>query len=123
MTLIIRREQLAAFQRLKDGPLAEVLCRQLRSAHAEAVASLDDPALRRAVDSTLEEGRRFGLRGSHALVSFVTMTLTLGRGFAHHPQVARWLVGDLEQAMESLPLRLAPGEIEVIAGDLRRASA
>jgi hypothetical protein len=64
VTLIIRRDQLAALQCLKDGPLAEAPCRQLRSAHA-----------------------------------------------------------DLEQAMESLPLRLAPGEIEVIAGDLRRVSA
>jgi hypothetical protein len=89
--LIIRREQMEAFQRSSRKPFTRRLMAHLREARYVPVEACPDSILERQVEERIERGLRHGLTSDLALACFVTMTFIVAEDFDEHPSIKPWL--------------------------------
>ncbi|WP_163993339.1 hypothetical protein [Pyxidicoccus caerfyrddinensis] len=83
---MIRREQMAALQRARDGKLAEWVVQYLRARHPATLAGLDaSEAMHRAL-AGVSRARRHGFVTSNAYGEFIAAMLRHAPDFDAHPE-------------------------------------
>jgi hypothetical protein len=86
-------DQVKSLRRSADDVWIDDLCRHLRDHHGEAVAPLDDPALRERVAAGIARARAHGLSARSRVGFFVALLFEIGPSFDEHPRVRQVLAG------------------------------
>ncbi len=86
--LLIRDEQMRAFQAAAEDAFAHRVAEDLRQKHAERVDALDDELLLEMVTNGIRRGRRHGLTWESSLTKFVALMFAVGPDFDRHPKAA-----------------------------------
>jgi hypothetical protein len=100
VVLVIRKEQLAAFQREKDEAFAAWTVEWLRRGEAPCVAGVTDGVARRRVLAAMARARGLGLTAPMLLLRYAKRMLEYGPRFDTHPSV-RALLLDTARAPEA----------------------
>lgn len=103
--LLIRPEQLAAFEQAATAAYARDLAAYLRRAAPDSLRELDDTAARERVLRAVEEARQWNVRSALATAAFVQLTL-LSPGFTTDPVAQQELREDPHAAPPRLLARL-----------------
>lgn len=100
--VIIRPEQLEAFQPAAEVAFERRVAEYLRENHAEEfviipsgehqVQDLDDETLLRMVRAGVERARSYGMAGESAITAFIILMFTVAPNFDEHPLIRRTLI-------------------------------
>ncbi|MEZ5581414.1 MAG: hypothetical protein R3F37_00235 [Candidatus Competibacteraceae bacterium] len=82
--LIIRQDQMDAFQEYMENNFVRSLARDLRREHPEEVADLNDAELYRRIDIGIEKATGHGLDDEYSLELFIMLMFTTAPNFDRH---------------------------------------
>ena len=122
MTLVVRANQLRAFEDELLRPFFDDMVAELREGYTDAVAGLDDARLREEVAEGVRRARRYGIEERNQVRAFVILRLALSPSFDEHPRIAAILNDPALQPRERMPALLSRvgrrtwGEVQRAAG-------
>ncbi|HZS41424.1 MAG TPA: hypothetical protein VFF06_31560 [Polyangia bacterium] len=111
--LIIRREQMAIFERAAEEDFERRLMIAMRAHHPLAVRDRSDEELRAEVRVAIARARGHGFRHESTIADFVSLYFSVGARFDEYPPVRAILrdeVVPLEKRVRWLMLRLSKEE-------------
>lgn len=89
--LIIRKEQMEAFEPQAEAAFVDRVVMHLREEHAEAVGRLPDDVLQEMINNGLARGRKYGLSWESSLTAFVALMFEIAPNFDEHPRIQQVL--------------------------------
>jgi hypothetical protein len=94
--LIIRNEQLDAFQEIADAAFVQTIIEHLREEHAEAIGRLPDEVLTDMVQAGIDRARSWGLTWEATITAFVALMFEIAPNFDEHPKIREILSEESE---------------------------
>jgi hypothetical protein len=86
-SLVIRPEQMRAFERADEDRFCRQAADYLRSEHSAVVGELPQAELRRRVDLAFERARRFHFTQRASVLGYIALMFTVAPEFDNHPTI------------------------------------
>ncbi|MGA1874184.1 MAG: hypothetical protein ACMUIA_01100 [bacterium] len=92
--LIIRKEQMDAFQQHAEETFIHSIFEQLQSSHADAVPNVPAEKVYKRIAYGIEKARAYGLTWQNNITTFVALMFTVAPDFDNHPAFHRYLTDE-----------------------------
>ncbi|WPN77422.1 MULTISPECIES: hypothetical protein [Pseudomonas] len=90
--LMIRHEQLHAFQTDSTVKFAEKILPEMKAAYPDAVAGVSDDAFRQRLITYIDRAQSYGLEESRDIVAYIKLTLCMGCEFMQRSAISQVLM-------------------------------
>jgi hypothetical protein len=98
-SLVIREEQMRAFERAQEQPFLASAAAYIRSQYPEITAGFADAELLRRVELAFGRASQFGFTSQASALGFMVLMFTVGPEFDSHPSIREIL----SQSGDSIP--------------------